>query len=359
MRRQPKHSGLRRLGGELPLFCDRLGARQAWAPSWLAFSHGRAALAWLIESRKPKAALLCAYTCPSVPVFLRLAGLETSFYDFGAGLDDIFDLAKQSHDPRLVILPALFGDPPWLDAAELTKALGPSAIVVIDAAQTAFGHHDFCPPPGTATLSCPRKTTALSDGAVLALGKGITSDRRIAALPVASEAAAYKHAARALWTAHRPDLEEQAIELNRRSEQSWPDGPHRMTDELRVLLERLDAHWHRTVRRRNRRMLAGALANRIATWASDKGTPFSLPVFVRDPTMLLAKLRERGIFANALWPNAEHNASRHPAAAYLSRHLVSLPVDQRCNENDMALVAAATLRFAGHPAPPPPAYSAG
>ena len=70
-----------RLGGELPLFTDRLGERRTFAPSWLAFSHGRAALAWLIERRKPKSALICAYTCPTVPAFLRRRDVPPSLFD--------------------------------------------------------------------------------------------------------------------------------------------------------------------------------------------------------------------------------------------------------------------------------------
>jgi hypothetical protein len=227
-------------------------------------------------------------------------------------------------------------------------------MIVIDAAQTAFGHRDFAPPPGGAILSCPRKTTALADGAVLALGEGLKAGAGIGRLPVAERAAALKQAARALWAAHDPALEAEAVDLNRRSERAWPDEAHRMSDASLVLLERIDADWHRKVRRRNSTRLAEGLRGRLPMWARDRGTPFSLPVFVREPDALVARLRERRIFANRLWPDAEHDARRHPAAAWLVRHLVSLPLDQRHHERDMLQIADAVVREKPAPAPAPP-----
>jgi hypothetical protein len=51
----------------------------------LAFSHGRAALAWLIRRRGPFAsALVCAYTCPELPRLLSASGLRLGFYDWDA-----------------------------------------------------------------------------------------------------------------------------------------------------------------------------------------------------------------------------------------------------------------------------------
>ena len=342
-----------RIGGEIPLFSDRFGKRGAWAPNWLAFSHGRAALTWLIERRRPKSALVCAYTCPSVPTFLRRARIESFFFDVGASCQEIVDLGLRLPRPRLIILPALFGSPPWQDPRLLATSLGSSAIVVIDAAQTAFGHRDYSPPPGGATLSCPRKTTALPDGAVLALGSGLTA-RAPNEPPIPNVATAWKHAARALWATCKPEFESEAVKLNHMSENAWPDKPHRISDSSRILLEHMDWRWHRIIRRRNRRLLAGLLAGQIPTWRSDRGTPFNLPIFVREPAALIDQLKEQRIFATALWPDSEHDPDRHPAAAYMVRHLVSLPIDQRHDQNDMSRLGAAVLHAAAPPPPPPP-----
>jgi hypothetical protein len=76
-----------------------------------------------------------------------------------------------------------------------------------------------------------------------------------------------------------------------------------------------------------------------------------LPVFVRDPGALIAELKTQRIFAARLWPDSERDPARHPAAAFMVSHLVSLPVDQRHEVSDMKRIAAAVM----HGAVPPPA----
>lgn len=356
-RNPPKGGSFRRLGGEFPAFSDRLGRAQQWQSNWLAFSHGRAALAWLLDRRPAKSALVCAYTCPTVPAFLRRRGLALEFFDVGASERQLTEIAAKLPSPCLVLVPALFGMPPWLDAHRLQAALAATAMVVIDAAQNAFAHVDFVPPKGGAVLSCPRKCTEIADGAVLALAKGLGIGTDVARLPTAKFPAAMKAAARAIWATGDPKLEHSALKYNRLSEESWPDMPHRMSDVSRALLLVLDRSWHAERRRRNYRILAKALIGRIAIWKpAEGGVPFSLPIFVRDSEATLASLRGMCIFASALWPDAELDPTRHEVAAWMARHLVSLPVDQRHDDVDMQRIAKAVLVSAepSASAPPPP-----
>lgn len=353
---QPHNSAsLRRIGGEIPAFTSRLGPRQTWRSTWLPFSHGRAALAWLIERHATRSAVICAYTCPTVPAFLKARGLAVQSFDVGASVTDILDLAKELPKPLMAILPALFGTPPWLDPKAIQGALASVALVVIDAAQTAFGHVDFMLPKGGAVLSCPRKTTELADGAVLAVSSaalGTVVD--VQHLPIATMAAATKAAARALWATAEVDLEEQAVLYHRRSENSWPNSPHRMTDQSFALLECLDRSWHSITRRRNRKALVSTLRNQLPIWAARDGTPFSLPIFVSNPETVIAELRAWRIFATTLWPDAWLEPTNHPAAAWIAKHLVSLPIDQRHDETDMHRIAEAVLASAKVPSTQPP-----
>jgi hypothetical protein len=343
-----------RLGGELPAFGDRIGAAQAWQPHWLPFSHGRAAFAWLLQQRKVGGAVYCAYVCATVEDFFRAVTVPTRAFDIGASAAEIAALARTLPAPRLVLVPALFGAPFWLDLAALQAALDPDDIIVIDAAQTAFGHIDFAPPKGGAVLSCPRKTTALGDGAVLAVDRAFESND-IARLPTADAPTALKLAARALWATDDPELERQAVAFNNRSEESWPDRPCRMSDLSRAVLERLDPALHDATRRRNRDHLAAQLKGSIPIWSVAAGTPFSLPIFVADRKAFLAKLHAARIFASPLWPDAPCQADRHPAATWFAAHLVSLPCDQRHTEADMDRIAAAVLPAAKAPETPVPA----
>jgi len=338
-----------RIGGEIPAFCDRIAARQRWRSNWLPFSNGRAALAWLLDRKPARAAALCAYTCPSLAAFFRRVNLPIGLFDIGASIDEILRVATDLPAPRVVLVPALFGTAPWLDTTALSLALDGSDVVVIDAAQTAFGHMDFPLPPRGAVLSCPRKTTSLPDGAVLAVGEEVDGLSAIASLAVALYPQAMQQAARALWATASIELEKEALRFHRLSEASWPNEPHRMSPESRVLLSHLDRDWHVRTRRANRASLISALRPDLPLWASAEGSPFSLPIFVDNRDELLNCLMDSRIFASALWPDAERDSRRHPIADWCARHLVSLPVDQRHDASDMQRIACVVNESARRP----------
>lgn len=347
---QASHPRFKRIGGELPAGYDQLTKAAHWQANWLPFSHGRAALGWLRERQAIRSVAICAYTCPSVPEFFRRNDISIGYFDIGASLEEIALIAQKLEKPRMVLVPALFGAPPWIDATRLSLSLDSGDVVVIDAAQTAFGHMDFAVPPNGAVLSCPRKTTGLPDGAVLAL-PGV--ENGTGDLPVAQAAKALKDAARALWATGSIEYEDLALRCHRESEAAWPDVPHRMSETSEVLLRFLDPDWHKRKRLQNWTSLRAASKAELAIGLPPDFTPFSLPLFVENQQELLAYLRENRIYATALWPDAERDPSKHPLAEWCATRLVSLPIDQRHDEEDMLRVAEAVNLWA-KPATRPP-----
>ncbi|MBI07071.1 MAG: hypothetical protein CMM54_08840 [Rhodospirillaceae bacterium] len=329
-----------RFGGELPAGCDVLLQRPtAPDPKILLFSHGRAALAWFLEAFGPfNCALVCAYTCPTVPAFFRRRGLAVTRFDYGE--TDLSSLAKRAEGRALVLLPAPFGIAPWLDAGALAGALGERFAVVVDAAQSAFGHLDFAPPAGGAVLSCPRKALAIGDGAALRLGKVPHGEHSaIKALPLAGEAVRLKRAARELFALKDPDRETEALGLVEKSEKALPDHACRITERSRDLLMRTDRAHHMRCRSANAAALDSELSELECLLPPGPGTPFAWPFAARDRGALLSRLRERRVFATPLWPNAVPRDSAHLRACRMSDALVALPVDQRYSPGDMRRMA--------------------
>lgn len=325
-------------GGELPLGCDPLAVGlTALGEDCLRFSHVRGALAWLLGARGPFcSALLCAYTCPELVTFCRDQGLSIGLFDVGE--PDPAALAADLPGPCLLVLPALLGGALNPDPAEVADRLGGGGMVVVDAAQTAFGHLWCRLPPGGAVVSGPRKVTGLGDGAVLRLD-GVTAAERAAveALPVAYGPLAAKLAGRAMMVERSPAAEDEMLALFRRAESAWPATPHRMSGHSRDLLARLDPHAHAERRRANRDRLAAGLEGWVEMVAVSDGVPFNLSVLVEPNRRagLLAKLGEHRVFATPLWPDSLHDADRHPRAARLAAGLVGLPIDQRYSPGHM------------------------
>lgn len=330
----------RRYGGELPAVCDPLDDIARPLPdNALCFSHGRAALTWLAEVREPFArALVSAYTCPTVPDHLRGLGLTVDLFDYQA--TDIVNMVDQTDGRVLVLIPAPFGAAPWVDAAALAETLGEKATVVVDAAQTAFGHLLFATPPNGAVLAAPRKALAVSDGAILALDRLSPAERdAVDRLPVAHEAIDLKRAARALFAADDPDREGEAVAVNRQAEAAWPSTACRMSAESMTAIQRIDPKRHAQTRRANAARLESQLDGALTRLPLAGGVPFNFPVLADDRDALLKRLHAHRLFATALWPDARHDRRRHPIAADLATRLLALPVDQRYEPADMDAIA--------------------
>ncbi len=311
----------RHLGSELPAFSDQLDSNNPLPDDCLAFSHGRAALTWLVQQYRFRSVLLCAYTCPSVTECFRRLGLEIALFDVDDGASLVADTAEKL-PMSLVLIPALFGGAP---------AFSPSFFAgwsLVDAAQTAFGHligrH--------VSLSCPRKTTSLADGAILHL-PGWSRDQ-IEALPLASLAGALKSTARMLWRDEQNDL---AVDFNTRAEEAWPLEPCRMSPESLWTLEHMDVEWHETRRKNNYNKLQ-QLLHGIPHHDVD-GVPFGYPILVKNRDEVLDTLHYESIYATKLWWDAEFDRSQFPVSARYADELVCLPVDQRHTEDDMERIA--------------------
>ncbi len=312
----------RHLGSELPAFSDRMNGENPLPDDCLAFSHGRAALTWLIQRYQFKSVLICAYTCPSVLHCFQRLGLEIALFDIDDGAAWVADIAARM--PRsLVLIPALFGGGPAFSPSFF------SGWSVVDAAQSAFAHLSG----RYVSLSCPRKTTALADGAILHL-PGWSRDE-LDGLPLASLAGALKATARMLW---RDGQNELAVDFNERAEEAWPLEPCRMSPESVWTLEHMDIAWHETRRRANYNTLAHLLRG-IPHHGVD-GVPFGYPILVPNRDEVLDTLHYESIYATKLWWDAEFDRAKFPVSARYADQLICLPVDQRHTADDMKRVAS-------------------
>lgn len=332
----------RRFGGELPSGCDPLAEHPSVLPAdCLAFSHGRGALSWLLRHRGPFAsAMVAAYTCPIVPHLLLAKGLRLAAFDCTADMEAIEAISATLPGRILVVIPAMFGLNPNIDATELSNRLGDRACVLIDGAQTAFAHIDLPLPPGGGVLSGPRKCLAIGDGAILRLD-GLTRIESLSleALTPLQSLSDDKMRMRRLFATGIDQDETEALALSRTTEESWPNAPHRMTESAIAGLLSVDAATHRLRRQANRKRLMQRLDDRLHSVADGSGTPFCHSVLVPDRASLLPHLYERRLFATPLWPKSWHDPAEHPVAAVWSRELLALPVDQRYNEDDMDRLA--------------------
>lgn len=85
--------------------------------------------------------------------------------------------------------------------------------------------------------------------------------------------------------------------------------------------------------------------------------PWILPAAVADPEAVRDGMIRRGVQAFRVWGESHPAAdlAAFPAAAWLKRHLVGVPVHQELRPRDLPRIADAFLAaLAGQPPPPPP-----
>ena len=332
---------VKRFGGTITMGCDPLLRNPRELPeNLLFFSHGRAAMIWLIQNLGPfQSAVVCAYTWPEIPRLVGRYGLKVGFFDFGQ--EDLEELVKSLPGRCLVIVPVFYGFKPWIEYQSLAKKIGDKAVVLLDAAQTAFGFEDYSVPHGGAVMSCPHKATALNDGAVLAVDRlSPELKQKQEKLIPAEEFHMTKKQGRLLLDTGDEEKEQEGLRLIAGLEEPWrSDPPQRMTDQSKKELACLDAQAHARIRIENYQQLRKRLDGYIPAVDLSLGVPFANPVTVNNREEVLQKLYAKRVFATRLWHNAVYEEKRHPAAADYAKRLMALPIDQRYNRNDMDQLA--------------------
>ena len=112
---------------------------------------------------------MCAYTWPAIPNLMKKLDLKIDFYDLFE--KNIEKRLNKMEGKVLLIVSVFYGFKPWLDLIKLSKKFNKKIYILIDSAQTAYGHLEYSVPKNGAILSCPHKSLSTNDGAVLAISE--------------------------------------------------------------------------------------------------------------------------------------------------------------------------------------------
>ena len=73
------------------------------------------------------------------------------------------------------------------------------------------------------------------------------------------------------------------------------------------------------------------------------GAPFSLPILVDNRDEVQKRLAQKGVYAPVLWPIADDARAICPVSAKMADMMLSLPIDQRYNYDDIEDIASIVL----------------
>jgi dTDP-4-amino-4,6-dideoxygalactose transaminase len=307
----------------------------AWRAGWphaSAFANARSALRALLRSRGVRRAWLPAYICGSLADGVRAAGAELTFYPVGPGLEpevEVVERGAQAGDA--VIAVDYFGRAEPALWRSLIAAR-PDLQVIEDRAQALDPNAE---PFAEAVLYSPRKLLGVADG-------GLLFARSPA--PPAEDAADP-----ALWApldARDADPAGYAPERWRplyvAAEDAMRADDRAATDRsLRVLASTAMAPIA-DARRANWRRLAAELADWALIPAPDPAfAPLAFPILTVDAAAAVAALARERIWAPRHWATLPSDPAAFAPAHRLAATCVSLPLDQRYGEAEMARIVAA------------------
>jgi dTDP-4-amino-4,6-dideoxygalactose transaminase len=317
---------------------------------------GREALLYASCNCKPReaAVILCpAYSCWSMIAPFEFSGWEVVYYRLNPDLTiDEEYLAKllQTSRPDAILTMNFYGSASTIGAVAMAKLFNEKITVIED-----FSHCTFCMDriyneQVDYYVTSIRKSIGVCDGA-LVLSKKPTNKHYIGLessdfgnLRLVAQQSKGRYA----FTKSLDQKDAFLAELRRGEEMiDQLDGIHPISAISMKMLETVNGEEIAFARRVNMKHLWGELQWQVRSVPriekSFLGAPFSLPILVENRDDVQRRLAKKGVYAPVLWPINQMARAVCENSAFVSDHMLSLPIDQRYDWDDMEDIAKIVL----------------
>ena len=319
---------------------------------------GREALMYASCNCKPgkEAAILCpAYCCWSMTAPFEFTGWTVVYYRLNEDLtidEEYLEGLLRGGRPDAILTMNFYGSVDTRSAIAKVKAFNDRITVIED-----FSHCTFCldrifNEQVDYYVTSIRKSIGVCDGA-LVLSKKPTNRHYIGtAAPDFGmlRLGAQRQKGRYVYSKSTDDKSLFLSEL-RQGEGMIDklDGVHPISEISKAMLASVNGEEIAFARRENIRHLWSLLNGKIKMIPgldrSFDGAPFSLPILVENRDIVQKRLAQKGVYAPVLWPIDDKARSVCDVSAYVSDHMLSIPIDQRYNYDDIEDIASIVLEI--------------
>lgn len=317
---------------------------------------GREALMYASCNCKPgkEAVVLCpAYCCWSMTAPFEFTGWTIVYYRLNEDLtidEDYLDTLLRGCRPDAILTMNFYGSADTSSAISKVKAFNDKITVIED-----FSHCTFCldkifDEQVDYYVTSIRKSIGVCDGA-LVLSKQPTNRHYIG-----TEApdfgtlrkCAQKMKGRYAFSKSLDDKDVFLSELRQGEEMiDKLDGVHPISEISERMIVSINGEEIAFARRENMKHLWTLLNGKIkmipGLERSFDGAPFSLPILVENRDAIQKQLAQKGVYAPVLWSIDEKARKTCKVSAYVSDHMLSIPIDQRNNYDDIEDIASIVL----------------
>lgn len=318
--------------------------------------NGREALLYASCNCKPgkEAIILCpAYSCWSMTAPFEFSGWTIVYYRLNEDLtidERYLDVLLRGCRPDAILTMNFYGSADTKSAISKVKGFNDKITVIED-----FSHCTFCldqifNEQVDYYVSSIRKSIGVSDGAVIFSKKPTNKAYIGSSAPDFGQLrlGAQQQKGRYAFTKSLDDKDAFLSELRHGEEMiDKLDGVHPISEVSLKQIESINGEEIAFARRENMKHLWSLLNRKIkmipGLERSFNGAPFSLPILVENRDAIQKLLAQKGVYAPVLWPASVQARKVCKVSAYVADQILSIPIDQRYNYDDIEDIAKIVL----------------
>lgn len=304
---------------------------------------------WLDRQTNENTILFPAFCCWAMSVPFKMSGWKIIYYRLNEDLtinEEYLDMLLKETRPQAVLTMNFYGSSSTKSAIERVKEFDQRIIVIEDFTQCTFSLKQIFDEKIDFYVSSIRKSIGVCDGAIVlskrACNKGYIQHK---ITDFANKRyVAQKEKSHYNWSKNQ-NKKSEYLSTIRECEGIINDfmSIHSISDRAMKMLTQVNGEEIAFARRENMKHLYQLLKGKVRMVPGlercFEGAPFSLPILVDDQDDAQQKLAQNGIYAPVLWPICEEARKVCDQSAFVADHILSIPIDQRYNYDDMEDIA--------------------
>lgn len=297
--------------------------------------------------------LMPAYCCHSmVDPFIK-AGWGVVYYPLSGDLTtdvQVLYMLLISKLPRAVLTMNFFGSASTKAAIDTIKTAKPDCICIEDFSHCTFSLGNIYNPEVDYYVSSIRKSVGVCDGSVIISKNPIDESEVQDAETDFSKTRQGVQTIKGRYYYTQDGGSKNTFLTQLRLKETDLDnfkGVHRISDYAQKQLKSINGGEIAFARRINMRHIIGRLAGKVETVPGIErcfeGAPFSFPILVENRDEVQKRLAHNGVYAPVLWPISDNARAICTISAKMADKMLSIPIDQRYNYDDIEDIASIIL----------------
>lgn len=323
---------------------------------WLR--SGREGLYYIALEIKTKVSpiiLFPSYCCWSMSAPFSKAGWQIIYYRLNSDLTvdvDYLEYLLKAYQPGAVLTMNFYGSADTSEAISIIKKISPASICIEDFSHCTFSFEKIYNNNVDFYVTSVRKSIGITDGAIVISKFDLDSGFIVCDTTLFTMNRKIAQQSKLHYFFSNSEVEKKDYLSLLRTEEHRLDefsSVYSVSDIGRLMMSAVNGQEIRYARSTNMHhaieLLKGKIKMIPGIEKSIDGAPFSLPILVEERDNVQQKLARRGVYAPVLWPLCNDARSVCRTSAYISDHILSLPIDQRYSYNDIEDMASIVLEI--------------